>query len=284
MTACKFKLNDGNEIPVLGFGVFMVPNNGPTYDAVLHALKTGYRLIDTAAAYMNETDVGKAMRDSGVSREEIFVTSKLWLQDYGYEAAKKGIDTSFQNLGLDYMDLYLLHQPYGDVIGAWMALEEAKEGGKIRSIGISNQTPDIMKKFLPDMRILPAVNQVELNPLYQQKELRAFMKEYGIVTEAWYPLGHGDKGLLANPVLSALSQKYHKDVGQIILRWHVQEGIVALPKATTKSHIEGNLDIFDFNLTDAEMADIRTLDTGKGTHDPESKETAKQLQSFKIHD
>lgn len=284
MTACTFKLNDGNKIPVLGFGVFMVPNNGPTYDAVLHALKTGYRLIDTAAAYMNETDVGKAMRDSGVPREEIFVTSKLWLQDYGYEAAKKGIAASLHNLGLDYMDLYLLHQPYGDVIGAWKALEEAKEEGKIRSIGISNQTPDIMKKFLPDMRILPAVNQVELNPLYQQKELRAFMKEYGIVTEAWYPLGHGDKGLLANPVLSALSQKYHKNVGQIILRWHVQEGIVALPKATTKSHIEGNLDIFDFNLTDAEMADIRTLDTGKGTHDPESKETAKQLQSFKIHD
>lgn len=284
MKACTFKLNDGNEIPVLGFGVFLVPNNGPTYDAVLQALKAGYRLIDTAAAYMNESDVGKAVRDSGIPREEIFITSKLWLQDYGYEAAKKGIETSLNNLGMDYMDLYLLHQPYGDVIGAWRALEEAKEEGKIRSIGISNQTPGIMQKYLPDMKILPAVNQVELNPLFQQKELRKFMKEYGIVTEAWYPLGHGDNKLLTNPVLEALAEKYHKNVGQIILRWHVQEGIVALPKATTKAHIEGNIDIFDFNLTEAEMSQIRALDTGKGTHDPEDEATAQQLQGFKIHD
>lgn len=284
MTACTFKLNDGNEIPALGFGVFMVPNNGPTYDAVLQALKAGYRHIDTAAAYMNETDVGKAVKDSGIPREEIFITSKLWLQDYGYEAAKKGIETSLANLGMDYMDLYLLHQPYGDVIGAWRALENAKEEGKIRSIGISNQTPNMMKKYLPDMRTLPAVNQVECNPLYQQKELRTFMKEYGIVTEAWYPLGHGDRTLLTNPVLAAIAEKYHKDTAQVILRWLMQEGIVAFPKATSKTHIEGNLKIFDFVLTDAEMADIRALDTGKGTHDPESKETAKQLQSFKIHD
>ena len=168
MAVCTFKLNDGNEIPVLGFGVFMVPDNGPAYEAVYKALEAGYRLVDTAAAYMNESDVGKAIKDSGIPREEIFVTSKLWLQDYGYEAAKKGIETSLENLGLDYMDLYLLHQPYGDVIGAWRALEEGKEEGKIRSIGISNQTPAIIKKFLPDMRFLPAVNQVELNPFYQQ--------------------------------------------------------------------------------------------------------------------
>lgn len=284
MTTCTFKLNDGNEIPVLGFGVFLVPNNGPTYDAVLAALKAGYRLIDTAAAYMNETDVGKAVKASGIPRGEIFITSKLWLQDYGYEAAKKGIETSLQNLGTDYMDLYLLHQPYGDVIGAWRALEEAKEAGKIRSIGISNQTPNLMHQFLPDMHILPAVNQVELNPLFQQKELRKFMKEYGIVTEAWYPLGHGSEALLHNPVLTALAEKYQKDVGQIILRWHVQEGVVALPKATTPAHIQGNIDIFDFSLTDAEMAQIRALDTGKGTHNPEDKATAETLKTFKIHD
>lgn len=284
MTECTFKLNDGNEIPALGFGVFMVPNNGPTYNAVLRALQAGYRHIDTAAAYLNESDVGKAVRDSGIPREEIFVTSKLWLQDYGCDAAKRGIETSLNNLGLDYLDLYLLHQPYGDVLGAWQALEEAKEKGKLRSIGVSNQTPGILKKFLPDMRILPAVNQVECNPLYQQKELRAFMKDYGIVTEAWYPLGHGGHRLLTHPVLTALAEKYHKDTAQVILRWLLQECIVALPKATSMAHIEGNRNIFDFALTDAEMADIRTLDTGKGTHDPESRETAEQLQSFKIHD
>lgn len=284
MKTCIFKLNDGNEIPVLGFGVFLVPNGGPTYEAVLTALKAGYRLIDTAAAYMNETDVGKAVRDSGIPREEIFLTSKLWLQDYGYEAAKKGIETSLQNLATDYIDLYLLHQPYGDVIGAWRALEEAKEAGRIRSIGISNQTPNLMRRFLPDMHILPAINQVEMNPLFQQKELREFMKEYGIVTEAWYPLDHGNKELLENPVLTALAEKYHKNTGQIILRWHVQEGVVALPKATASAHIQGNIDIFDFSLTDAEMAQIRELDTGKGTHNPEDAATAETLKTLKIHD
>lgn len=284
MATCTFKLSDGNEIPSLGFGVFLVPNNGPTYDGVLEALKAGYRLIDTAAAYMNETDVGKAVKDSGIPREEIFLTSKLWLQDYGYEAAKKGIETSLRNLDTDYLDLYLLHQPYGDVAGAWKALEEAKAAGKIRSIGVSNMTPKLLRRFLPQMETLPAVNQVECNPLFQQKELRTFMKDYGIVTEAWYPLGHGNKELLANPVLTALAEKYHKDVGQIILRWHVQEGIVALPKATNPAHIRGNIGIFDFCLTDAEMAQIRTLDTGKGTHNPEDAATAASLQSLKIHD
>lgn len=284
MAVCTFKLNDGNEIPVLGFGVFMVPDNGPAYEAVYKALEAGYRLVDTAAAYMNESDVGKAIKDSGIPREEIFVTSKLWLQDYGYEAAKKGIETSLENLGLDYMDLYLLHQPYGDVIGAWRALEEGKEEGKIRSIGISNQTPAIIKKFLPDMRILPAVNQVELNPFYQQKELRNFMKDYGIIAEAWYPLGHGNRELLTNPVLTSIAEKYGKDAGQIILRWHIQEGVVALPKATTQEHINGNIDVFDFSLTDAEMSVIRSLDTGKGTHDPEDKAVEEGLKRFRIHD
>lgn len=284
MEMCTFKLNDGNEIPVLGFGVFLVPNDGPTYEAVLQALKSGYRLIDTAAAYMNETDVGKAVKDSGIPREEIYITSKLWLQDYGYEAAKKGIETSLKNLDTDYIDLYLLHQPYGDVIGAWRALEEAKEEGKIRSIGISNQTVGIMRKFLPDMKILPAVNQVECNPLFQQKELRKFMKDYGILTEAWYPLGHGNRELLENPTLKNIAEKYGKDVGQVILRWHVQEGIVALPKATSPEHISGNINIFDFTLTDAEMAQIRMLDTGKGTHDPEDGATAETLKTLKIHD
>ena len=166
------RLNDGHDIPAVGFGVFMIPNDGPTYDAVLQALKIGYRHIDTAAAYFNESDVGKAIRDSGILRSEIFITSKLWLQDYGYAPAKKGIAASLQKLGTDYIDLYLLHQPYGDVAGAWKALEEAKAEGKLRSIGVSNMTPKIWKTFVPQFSTLPAVNQVECHPFFQQRELR----------------------------------------------------------------------------------------------------------------
>lgn len=280
----RFKLNDGNEIPAIGFGVFMVEPNGPTEEAVTKALQAGYRHIDTAAAYFNEEDVGRAIRKSGIPREEIYVTSKLWMQDYGYEAAKAGIDTSLKKLGLDYMDLYLLHQPYKDTAGAWKAMEEAVRAGKIRSIGVSNHTINFLQKLLPQMDILPAVNQMECNPLFQQKELRKFMADYGIRLEAWYPLGHGDKALLENPVLTALAEKYGKNVGQIILRWHLQEGIVALPKATGKAHIEGNIDLFDFNLTDAEMAEIRALDTGKGTHDPDDMSNEAMLSRYNVHE
>lgn len=277
-------LNNGEQIPSIGFGVFMVPNDGPTEEAVSKALKSGYRLIDTAAAYYNETDVGKAIQKSGIAREEIFITSKLWMQDYGYEAAKKGIDRSLQNLGLDYIDLYLLHQPYGDTAGAWKALEEAVDDGKIRSIGISNHTVKFLKELLPKMRILPSVNQMECNPFFQQKELRKFMGSYGIRLEAWFPLGHGDKSLMNDPCLIKLAEKYHKNVGQIILRWHLQEGIVAIPKATSEEHIKANVDIFDFALTDAEMAEIRSMDTGKGTHDPEDMENVERLSAYRVHD
>lgn len=241
-------------------------------------------MIDTAAAYFNESDVGKAIKKSGIPREEIYVTSKLWLQDYGYEAAKKGIDASLKKLGLDYMDLYLLHQPYGDTAGAWRALEEAVKAGKIKSIGISNHTVKLLKNLLPSMTILPAVNQMECNPFFQQKELREYMAKYGILLEAWYPLGHGDKKLLTHPVLTALAEKYKKNVGQIILRWHLQERIVALPKATSEAHIKGNIDIFDFSLSDEEMASVRSLDTGKGTHNPEDMENEKRLSAYNVHE
>ena len=181
----RIRLNDGVEIPAVGFGVFMIPNGGETYRAVLDALKAGYRHIDTAAAYMNESDVGKAVRDSGIKRDEVFITSKLWLQDYGYDAAKKGVDTSLKNLGMDYMDLYLLHQPYGDVEGAWKALEDAKKAGKIRSIGVSNMTPKIWNSFVPRFSTIPSVNQVECNPYFQQKELRKILDPQGVRLEAW---------------------------------------------------------------------------------------------------
>ncbi|MBQ9578166.1 MAG: aldo/keto reductase, partial [Ottowia sp.] len=243
-------LNDGHTIPTVGFGVFMIPNDGPTYEAVKAALKAGYRHIDTAAAYRNESDVGKAVRDSGIPRGEIFITSKLWLQDYGYEAAKKGIATSLEKLGTDYIDLYLLHQPYGDVPGAWRALEEAKAEGKIRSIGVSNMTPKFWREFVPQFKTVPAVNQVEFNPFFQQKELRKILDAAGVKLQAWYPLGHGNKELLEHPAITALAKKYGKNAGQIILRFEVQDGVITLPKSSNPERIAGNIDIFDFALTD----------------------------------
>lgn len=281
----RFTLNDGNTIPAIGFGVFMIPNDGPTYDAVLQALKAGYRHIDTAAAYFNEEDVGRAIRDSGIPREEIFVTSKLWLQDHGYEQAKVGIARSLRKLDIGYIDLYLIHQPYGDVPGAWKALEEAKAEGKLRSIGVSNMSPAIWKKFVPGFETKPAVNQVEFNPLYQEKEIRALMVETNTLLEAWYPLGHGDTSLLSNPTIKALADKYGKNAGQIILRFEVQDGVITLPKSTNPERIRTNLDIFDFELTGDEMDKIRVMDTGKGSHNPDAPGVEQMLRSaFVIED
>lgn len=278
-------LNDGNKIPAVGFGVFLVPDDGPAYEAVSQALKAGYRHIDTAAAYFNESDVGKAVKDSGIPREEIFITSKLWLQDYGYEAARKGLETSLEKLGLDYVDLYLLHQPYGDVAGAWKALEEAKKEGRIKSIGVSNMTPTIWKEFVPQFDTMPAVNQVECNPFFQQRELRALLDEADVKIEAYQPLGHGDGALLSHPVIVKLAEKYGKNPGQIILRSEIQEGLIVLPKSTNPERIAGNIDIFDFELEDSEMEEIRALDTGKGHHDPEAPGVAEMLlANYKIHD
>lgn len=280
-----FTLNDGVVIPSVGFGVFMIPVGDETYNAVRTALSLGYRHIDTAAAYFNEADVGRAIRDSGIPREEIFVTSKLWLQDYGYAPAKKGIETSLKNLGLGYIDLYLIHQPYGDVPGAWKAMEEAKKEGKIRSIGVSNMTLKILNSFVRQFDTMPSVNQVECNPLYQQKEIRKLMAEHDVRLEAWYPLGHGDKALLENPVITALAEKYGKNPGQIILRFENQEGFIVLPKSTHEKRIKGNIDIFDFKLTDEEMKSMEALDTGKGHHDPDAPGVAEMLlANFKVHD
>ena len=278
-------LNDGNKIPAIGFGVFTIPNDGPTYEAVTQALKAGYRHIDTAAAYFNEEDVGRAVRDSGIPRDEIFITSKLWLQDHGYEAAKKGIARSLRKLDLGYIDLYLVHQPYGDVAGAWKAMEEAKAEGTLRSIGVSNMSPAIWKKFVPDFATKPAVNQVEFNPLFQQKEIRVLMAETDTKLEAWYPLGHGNAGLLGDPVITKLAEKYGKNAGQIILRFEVQEGVITLPKSTNPERIGTNQDVFDFELTEEEMKEMRALDTGKGSHDPDAPGVEEMLRgAFVIED
>ena len=277
------QLNDGNKIPAIGFGVFMIPNDGPTYEATLAALKAGYRHIDTAAAYMNEQDVGRAIRDSGIPREEIWVTTKLWPQDYAAADAPAGIELSLNNLGLDYIDLMLLHQPYGPVDEAWAALEEAKAAGKIRSIGVSNMNVNIWNKWVPGFKTMPAVNQVECNPFFQQRELREVLDPLGVVLECWYPLGHGNAELLGNATVTALAEKYGKNAGQIVLRFETQDGLVTLPKSSNPARIASNLDVFDFELTDAEMDAMRALDTGKGTHDPEDPVNEERLLGFRIH-
>lgn len=281
----KILLNDGNEIPAIGFGVFRIPNDGSTYQAVLDALEAGYRHIDTAVTYFNEEEVGRAIKDSGIERDQIFVTSKLWLQDYGYEAAKKGLEVSLKKLGLDYIDLYLLHQPYGDVAGAWRALEEAKKEGKIKSIGVSNMTPKLWGKFVPNFKTIPAVNQVEFNPYFQQVELKKVLDKNNVKIEAWGPLGQGNRDLFNEPIIKKLSDKYNKDVGQIILRFENQEGIIVLPKSTHKGRIASNLNIFDFSLTDDEIDQMRTLDKGHGSHNPDAPGVEEMLLSaFDVHE
>ncbi|MGT2783932.1 aldo/keto reductase [Streptococcus merionis] len=278
-------LNDGNIIPAVGFGVFQIPADGSTYEAVSQALKAGYRHIDTAAAYFNEAEVGKAVRDSGIAREEIFVTSKLWLQDYGYDNAKKGIQSSLEKLGLDYIDLYLLHQPYGDVVGAWQALEEAKEAGLLKSIGVSNMTPKLYQAFVSQFKSKPAVNQVECNPYFQQKELRQVMSADGVKIECWAPLGQGNSDLLSEPVIVQLAEKYGKNPGQIILAFEVAEGFITLPKSVTPSRIVSNLDIFDIAFTPEELDQLRALDKGIGNHNPEAPGIGEHLlANYKIHD
>lgn len=272
-------LNDGNKIPAVGFGVYLIPNGGPTYDAALAALRAGYRHIDTAAAYFNEEDVGRAVRDSGIPRDEIFITSKLWLQDYGYEQAKAGIARSLRKLGMDRIDLYLIHQPYGDVPGAWKAMEEARAEGKLKSIGVSNMTPGIWNKFVPQFAVKPAVNQVECNPFCQQKTLRGLLEKDGVKLECYFPLGHGNPELLGDAVVARLAEKYGKNAGQILLRFETQDGLIVLPKSTNPERIKGNLDIFDFELSPAEMDEMRSLDTGKTSHDPEAPGVEEMLRS-----
>ena len=280
-----FKLNDGNEIPSFGFGVYQIPTDGSTYQAVSTALKFGYRHIDTAAAYFNEAEVGKAIKDSGIPRDQVWVTSKMWLQDYAYDDAKKAIDTSLTNLGLDYIDLYLLHQPYGKVNEAWKAMEEATKAGKIRSIGVSNMTPKFWNKWVPSFDEMPSVDQVLFNPYMQQTELRKVLAKNHVTLEAWGPLGEGNKELFSEPLLKELANKYSKDVGQIILRFEHQEGVVVFPKSVHEKRIKSNPEIFDFELTSDEMDNIRALDrNGKGMHDPDAPGVAEMLlNAFDIH-
>lgn len=284
MTTPTIQLNDGNQIPAVGFGTFQIPNDGSTYQAVKAALAAGYRHVDTAVAYFNEAEVGQAVRDSGIPRNEIWVTSKLWLQDFGFEPAQRTIDVSLQKLGLDYLDLYLIHQPYGDVPGAWQAMEAAQKAGKIRSIGVSNMTPKLWQQFVPEFTTIPAVNQVEFNPYFQQTELRQLLAPHDVKLEAWAPLGQGNQSLLNEPVIQQLAVKYGKDAGQVILRYENQLGIIVFPKSVHEARIKSNLDIFDFDLTPAEMAQLAALDQGHGQHDPDAPGVADMLlRALDVH-
>ena len=254
------KLNNDVEMPTLGFGVFQVPDLSQAEQAVTEAIETGYRLIDTAAAYQNEEAVGKAIKNSSVNRDDIFVTSKLWVSDFTYERAKKGIDTSLQKLGLDYMDLYLLHQPYGDTMGAWRALEEAQKEGKIRAIGVSNFYADQLQDLMLTMPVKPAVNQIEVNPWYQQDAEVNFAQSQDVRVEAWAPFAEGKHNIFTNETIAEIAAKYGKSNGQVILRWLLQRGITVIPKSVHQNRMAENINVFDFELSNDDMKKMASLD------------------------
>lgn len=278
-------LNNGVKMPMEGFGVFQVPDQAQCEQAVLDAIASGYRLIDTAAAYMNEEAVGKAIAKCGVQREELFITTKLWVQDASYEAAKQAIQTSLDKLGLDYLDLYLLHQPMGDYIGAYRAMEEAYKEGKLKAIGVCNFYPARLADMCETVEVTPAVNQVELHPFFQQENALALMKEYGVIPEAWGPFAEGNHGIFTHPVLTKIGEKYGKSAAQTALRWNVQRGVVVIPKSVHKDRMEQNMDIWDFELSDEDMAEIAKLDLGHSeivNHDDPA--FVKMLHTMKVHD
>jgi 2,5-diketo-D-gluconate reductase A len=257
----KVVLNNGVEMPILGFGVYQIEDPNQCEQAVLDALMAGYRLIDTAAAYMNEEAVGKAIKRSGIPREEIFITTKLWIQDAGYENAKKAFAKSLDRLQVDYIDLYLIHQPYGDVYGSWHAMEELYREGKIKAIGVSNFHADRLVDLMDHNEIVPAVNQVETHPFCQQLESHKLMKENNVQIMSWGPFAEGKNNMFQNEVLVTIAKKYNKSVAQVILRWLTQKDIVAIPKSVHKERIIENFNIFDFELNLEDMEKIATLDT-----------------------
>ena len=279
------KLNNGVEMPLEGFGVFQVPDPDVCERAVLDAIATGYRLIDTAAAYMNEEAVGKAVAKCGVPREELFITTKLWVQDASYEGAKAAIETSLQKLGLSYIDLYLIHQPMGDYIGAYRAMEEAYKAGKLRAIGVCNCYPHVLADICETVAVKPAVNQVELHPFFQQENALALMKEYGVRPEAWGPFAEGNHGIFTHPVLTKIGEKYGKSAAQVALRWNVQRGVIVIPKSVHKDRMEQNIAIWDFTLSDEDMAEIAKLDIGHSEIvDHGDPKFVQMLHSMKIHE
>lgn len=255
-------LNDGNKIPQFGLGVYMIMGDAPTKETCLEALKLGYRHIDTAHAYQNERGVGAAIKESGIPREKIWVTTKLWPSEYGEGKTAEAIDKMLERLGMDYIDLLLLHQQFGDYLGAWKDMEKAVKAGKVKSIGISNFESERLEEICEAATIKPSVLQVECHPYYQQNDLKKRIEKYGTIIESWYPIGHGDKNLLNEPVFTELAEKYQKNNVQIILRWQIQEGNIVFPKSTNLVHLRDNIDVFNFELTEDEMNKIKALDKG----------------------
>lgn len=278
-------LNNGVKMPAIGFGVFQIPDPKQCEQAVSDALEVGYRSIDTAAAYMNEEAVGATIKNSCIKREDLFITTKLWVQDYGYDSTLKAFDLSMKKLGLDYLDLYLMHKPYNDYYGSWRAMEKLYKEGRIRAIGVTSFWNERLADLETCNEIKPAINQIETNVWHQQWGAGEFMKQEGVQHEAWAPFAEGNNGIFTNPTLKKIADKHGKTVGQVMLRWLNQRGIVVIPKSVHKERMKENLDIFDFQLDDDDMATIKGLDTGKSTiYDEMDPNNAKFISSYKIHE
>jgi len=276
-------LNNGVKMPILGLGVYQIPDAKECENAVYEALSVGYRLIDTAAGYLNEEAVGRAIKRSDIPREELFITTKIWVQDAGYESTKLAFAKSLKKLQLDYLDLYLIHQPFGDYYGTWRAMEELYREGKIKAIGVSNFLPDRLMDLIMHNEIAPAVNQIETHPFYQQTESTAFLKEQGVQHQSWAPFAEGQGNMFSNELLTTIAEKHNKSVAQIVLRWLVQREIVVIPKSVRKERIIENFDIFDFHLSVDDMKKISNLDTGESLflsyRDPE---VAKMMSNWRV--
>jgi 2,5-diketo-D-gluconate reductase A len=281
----KVVLNNGVEMPILGFGVFQVTDLVECERSVYDAIQTGYRLIDTAASYGNEEAVGKAIKRSGVPREDLFITTKLWIQSTGYEGAKQSFENSLKRMQLEYLDMYLIHQPMGDVYGEWRAMQDLYKEGRVKAIGVSNFHPDRLIDLIVHNEICPAVNQIETHPFHQQIETQQFLHENGVQMESWGPFAEGKNNLFTNELLTSIGKKYNKSVAQVVLRWLTQRGIVAIPKSVRKQRMEENFHIFDFELSAEDMEAIKTLDTKASLFfDHRNPAMVKWLGTYKIGD
>ena len=274
------KLNNGVEMPLEGFGVFQVDDLQVCEQAVLEAIQTGYRLIDTASVYMNEESVGRALKASGVARQDIFLTSKAYIQEMGYKKTKQAFAQSLEKLDVEYLDLYLIHQPFGDYYGAWRAMEELYKDGRIRAIGVSNFTSDRIIDLCNNVDVIPAVNQIELHPFFQREEELEILKEYGIAAQAWAPFAEGMNGMFTNPVLVEIGKKYNKTAAQVVLRWNIERNVSVIPKSVHKNRMEQNLAIWDFSLNEEDMKKIATLDLGH----PQMLDTRKPSEVKRVYD
>lgn len=279
----EVRLNNGVMMPAVGFGVYQIPVE-ETERCVSDALEVGYRMIDTASSYFNERQVGDALRRSGLKREQVFVTTKLWVQDYEYDDALRAFDLSMKNLGLDYLDLYLLHKPYGNYYAAWRAVERLYKEGRIRAIGVTSFSSERLQDLFLHNEVKPMVNQIETNPLFQQREANAFMRQEGIQHEAWAPFAEGKRDIFNNPTVKAIAGRHGKTTAQVMLRWLNRRGVVVIPKSVSKARMAENLDIFDFTLDDEEMRRMAVLDTGKSPiYDDQDLPTVRGIGLHKIH-